>query len=695
MVIEVKLEHIDKIYHNQQGDVHALHDICLEIKGKGITFIIGASGSGKTTLLRILSLEDKDYQGIIELDGTVETIQQEIVLFEAMSVLDNLKLVSDDLSQIKAWLEQFEMLEFMHQKVKKLSIGQKKRIQIIRSLLVNSDYLLCDEPTAALDHENAQLIMETLNNVARDKVVIIVTHEIALVDQYADRIIEIERGKIIKDEQVHAKSIHQPLAIENKKKTLLKQILFIFQYIKARPMEFLFKTMIAFVVLLTAFVSTSLLSATNQVVVERNRWLHGENIIVTQPKNKNLKNEEGNYTNYDVYDKKTIQLIETDVKEVIGYRYGWDATQYALTGSFSKELTIKELKEVVKEDERVYQETGKIPHSQYNKLKKLLKELEESGAEQHLPQDFKITVDFRNYDGFKDHSFSNAPSKEKHRIGEKNSIEVIPYQLFDHYQISLKLGNNSIKDNDVIISSSLAELLAKEYEISEKDLIGKEIPFNYALEKEMQVTVVGITYEENENENQLYFKAGSLDQWIESVYEMNPDYLKYVFVYFLTDPQYDAKTITQKINQTIEGKESVFAPFSESYLTSEAEYQNPIYFYAFIILLGVGLIIIEIIVNILKQKRMNKEEKLLAHYGYSSEILLIGLLVVSFILAGIIQTLLLPYLCEVLNQLAHTFGFASFVTYNLKEYSIAFMISLILFILIEGIMYGIRTYKRR
>ena len=120
--------------------------------------------------------------------------------------------------------------------------------------------------------------------------------------------------------------------------------------------------------------------------------------------------------------------------------------------------------------------------------------------------------------------------KKSIRIGEKNSIEVIPYQLFDHYQISLKLGNNPIKDNDVIISSSLAELLAKEYEISEKDLIGKEIPFNYALEKEMQVTVAGITYEENENENQLYFKAGSLDQWIESVYEMNPDYLKYVFV---------------------------------------------------------------------------------------------------------------------------------------------------------------------
>ena len=66
-----------------------------------------------------------------------------------------------------------------------------------------------------------------------------------MVDQYADRIIEIERGKIIKDEQVHTKSIHQPLAIENKKKTLLKQILFIFQYIKARSMEFLFKTMIA------------------------------------------------------------------------------------------------------------------------------------------------------------------------------------------------------------------------------------------------------------------------------------------------------------------------------------------------------------------------------------------------------------------------------------------------------------------
>ena len=127
--------------------------------------IIGPSGSGKTTLLHILSGQDMDFEGERSVDGTIEIIEQDIMLFEAMSVQDNLRMVADNIEEITHLLKRFKMTNHAREKVKKLSIGQKKRVQLMRSLLNRPDYLLCDEPTAALDHDNAEIVMQMLKEI--------------------------------------------------------------------------------------------------------------------------------------------------------------------------------------------------------------------------------------------------------------------------------------------------------------------------------------------------------------------------------------------------------------------------------------------------------------------------------------------------------------------------------------------------
>ena len=194
----MKLTQITKVYHNKNNVIHALKDINLMIPNHGITYIIGPSGCGKTTLLNIISGKDTDYEGQVENCGLVECVEQNLNLIENMSVLDNLLLVNNDPKKIIDMLKHFELNDFMDSKVKKLSVGQKKRIQIIRSLLVDCDYLICDEPTSALDYENSHLVMELLKEVSLKKGVIIVTHELALLDEYTGHVIHMGKG-IIED----------------------------------------------------------------------------------------------------------------------------------------------------------------------------------------------------------------------------------------------------------------------------------------------------------------------------------------------------------------------------------------------------------------------------------------------------------------------------------------------------------------
>ena len=149
----MKLRNIRKTYHNRNNDVQALKGISLDLDTNGITVILGPSGCGKTTLMNIIAGRS-DYEGTIENVPEYDYLTQQFNLFEDMTVVDNLLLVSDDMNDIDHYLNEFSLVDQKNRKVKKLSNGQKKRVQFIRALLHKPGLLLCDEPTAALDHYN-------------------------------------------------------------------------------------------------------------------------------------------------------------------------------------------------------------------------------------------------------------------------------------------------------------------------------------------------------------------------------------------------------------------------------------------------------------------------------------------------------------------------------------------------------------
>ncbi|MEG0156043.1 MAG: ABC transporter ATP-binding protein, partial [Anaerovoracaceae bacterium] len=195
---------------------YALSQVNLTLEG-GLNFIIGASGSGKTTLLRILSGMDKDFEGEVfycgqrlkslssadqcEYYGTkFGFISQNFNLIEQLTVLDNLMIPAYlgeqvDRKEALALLKTLNIEEFAKQKVKKLSGGQKQRVAIARELLKQPEVFIADEPTAALDPKSAQEIIRILRTIAKDRMVIVVSHDTTLI-QEGDSVVELDRGEI-------------------------------------------------------------------------------------------------------------------------------------------------------------------------------------------------------------------------------------------------------------------------------------------------------------------------------------------------------------------------------------------------------------------------------------------------------------------------------------------------------------------
>lgn len=195
---------------------YALRNVSLTING-GMNFIVGASGSGKTTLLRILSGMDKDFDGeafyngksLKELSGNDKCeyyatkfgfISQNFNLIDKLTVLDNLMIPTYlgngiDKDKVFETLKSLGIDSFAKQKVKKLSGGEKQRVAIARELLKNPEVLIADEPTAALDPKSAQATIEILRTIAKDRTVIVVTHDTSLIDENAS-IFELDKGEL-------------------------------------------------------------------------------------------------------------------------------------------------------------------------------------------------------------------------------------------------------------------------------------------------------------------------------------------------------------------------------------------------------------------------------------------------------------------------------------------------------------------
>ncbi len=216
----IRIQGLHKFYNKgRQNEIHVIDDISLELPERGMVAIFGKSGCGKTTLLNVIGGLDKFSEGTLTVDGEDITgntddvrnryigyIFQNYNLNKAESCFDNvadaLRLCGmTDLAEIEirvnAALANVGMEKYAKRTPDTLSGGQQQRIAIARAIVKNPRIILADEPTGNLDEANTVMIMDLLKAIAKDHLVLLVTHEANLVDYYCDTVIELRDGKVI------------------------------------------------------------------------------------------------------------------------------------------------------------------------------------------------------------------------------------------------------------------------------------------------------------------------------------------------------------------------------------------------------------------------------------------------------------------------------------------------------------------
>ena len=173
----LKLDNLSK--HFDGCDI--LVNFSYALKGPGAYIVMGESGVGKTTLLRIIAGLDKEYSGSVD-GGGVENISfmfQEYRLFPALNALKNAALASlADPNEASELLQRlgFKKID-LKKKPRELSGGMKQRVAFVRAILKKSPILLLDEPTKELDQDTVNTMLEIINEEAKTRLVVIVTHD--------------------------------------------------------------------------------------------------------------------------------------------------------------------------------------------------------------------------------------------------------------------------------------------------------------------------------------------------------------------------------------------------------------------------------------------------------------------------------------------------------------------------------------
>ena len=239
----LQIKNVYKEYRTGNLVQKALDNVSLNLRDNEFVAILGPSGSGKTTLLNIIGGLDRYDKGDLIINGvstkkykdrdwdsyrnhTIGFVFQSYNLIPHQTILANVELAltisgvprnKRREKAIKA-LEQVGLAEQIHKKPNQLSGGQMQRVAIARALVNDPDIVLADEPTGALDSETSIQVMELLKEVAKDRLVVMVTHNPELAENYATRIVNIKDGKILSDtnpyiieKEKHKKPVHKNL----------------------------------------------------------------------------------------------------------------------------------------------------------------------------------------------------------------------------------------------------------------------------------------------------------------------------------------------------------------------------------------------------------------------------------------------------------------------------------------------------
>ena len=243
----LNLKDIRKEYKMGDTTVQALKGVTVSFRQNEFVAILGHSGCGKTTLLNIIGGLDRYSSGNLQINGvstkkykdrdwdtyrnhSVGFVFQSYNLIPHQTVLSNVELAltlsgvkkSERKKRAKEALKKVGLGDQLKKKPNQMSGGQMQRVAIARSLVNNPDILLADEPTGALDTDTSVQIMEILKEVAKDRLVVMVTHNPELAEQYATRIVNLKDGLVVGDSnpvtEDEIKEAENKFANEGKKK---------------------------------------------------------------------------------------------------------------------------------------------------------------------------------------------------------------------------------------------------------------------------------------------------------------------------------------------------------------------------------------------------------------------------------------------------------------------------------------------
>ncbi|MCD7821796.1 MAG: ABC transporter ATP-binding protein, partial [Clostridiales bacterium] len=231
-----------KTYVTGELTQDALKGVSISFRENEFVSILGQSGSGKTTMLNIIGGLDRYTSGDLIINGvstkkyndsdwdyyrnnSIGFVFQSYNLIPHQSVLANVELaltlagVSKKERRQRAIdvLKKVGLGDHIHKKPNQMSGGQMQRVAIARALINNPDILLADEPTGALDSETSIQIMELLKEIAKDKLVIMVTHNPELAETYSTRIVKLRDGQITSDSNPYTAD-EQPAVSQKRKK---------------------------------------------------------------------------------------------------------------------------------------------------------------------------------------------------------------------------------------------------------------------------------------------------------------------------------------------------------------------------------------------------------------------------------------------------------------------------------------------
>ena len=198
----LKIEHLNKIYHDTSGEVEAIKDIELDIFDKEFLSIVGPSGCGKSSLLSILSNLERATGGNIKYSDSnlkIGYMLQSDSLFPWRTILENCliglevsgNLTKENKDKVINLLNTYGLGDFIEKYPSSLSGGMRQRVALIRTLATDPDILLLDEPFSALDYQTRLALSDDVYNIIKNegKTVIMVTHDLAEAISLSDRIV--------------------------------------------------------------------------------------------------------------------------------------------------------------------------------------------------------------------------------------------------------------------------------------------------------------------------------------------------------------------------------------------------------------------------------------------------------------------------------------------------------------------------